>query len=574
MNFAQPLALALLGLSIPLVAGYLHRRKRRVKPVPSAFLFRVIAGENTPTRRAFAAPRHWLSLVAVLLALIALALASADLEPEAEKPHNTIIVLDTSASMAARGVGTTRTRLDDAVDQIRDAVTELPAGDKVALITAGTHPRVRIGLTEDHDRVVELAGSAEAGGSSESVASALKIADAMATATQAEVVLVSDGVGVGLPALEHPPVFVGVGTGGPNVGINALATREADALGLGEIFLGLTADISEPREVEVALRVDDKVVDILPIRLEGRGETQSLHRVRLPEGEQITATLQNHGDDILSLDDVATAPRRVGAKVSVLLVAKSRVSFTAEALRLHPRVQLEVAGPFDAPRKTEYDLIIEEALLEGTALPDAPKLLALGVPPERVGLTQGERVPAPEILRWSFDHRLFRFVDVAQVELPRATTLVLAADQTALIDSERGPIAAQTKFQDRDTVYFGFAPHESDLVLRVGFVNLMANVVEWAAPIEEDGAAPRGSAILPATESRVEPVTTLPGVSRSTLSRSDSEQSPLWRLLVWIALGLVVAEGVLPFVVTGATRLRSRLRGGPSKSAASEGGET
>src|SRR5690606_28454195 len=70
MSLANPWALALLGLALPVVAAYLHRRRRTPLRVPSAILLRVIAGQTTPKSRAMAKPRHLLSLLLVLLALL------------------------------------------------------------------------------------------------------------------------------------------------------------------------------------------------------------------------------------------------------------------------------------------------------------------------------------------------------------------------------------------------------------------------------------------------------------------------------------------------------------------------
>lgn len=46
-------------------------------------------------------------------------------------------------------------------------------------------------------------------------------------------------------------------------------------------------------------------------------------------------------------------------------------------------------------------------------------------------------------------------------------------------------MVVEMDWRDRALIYFGFRPERSDLVLRVAFVNLIANLVEWASPPSE-----------------------------------------------------------------------------------------
>ena len=53
MNLAQPWALALAAVALPVIAAYFHRRRKTPLVVPSAILLRAIAGEATPRRFSF-----------------------------------------------------------------------------------------------------------------------------------------------------------------------------------------------------------------------------------------------------------------------------------------------------------------------------------------------------------------------------------------------------------------------------------------------------------------------------------------------------------------------------------------
>ncbi|HET6581890.1 MAG TPA: VWA domain-containing protein, partial [Nannocystaceae bacterium] len=346
MTAAQPWALAALALAIPIVAAYLHRRRRLSKQVPSVLILRAIAGHSKPTKRAWSRPRHLVSLAFVLLALVGLAVALADLRDDDDAPRDYVVVLDTSASM---GAGGDTTRLAEGVDMLDEALAGLRPGDRVALVTTGAQTLVRVGLTEDRERVLELARAATAAGAGTGTAGALRIADAICKgARRGAIVLVSDGVGVDVPTTTCPIEHVGVGRGGPNAGITALSVREADALGLAEIYTVITSELGRPQEIELTLKVDDDIVDVISLDLPAHGDVEKLHRVPLPSGERVTAEIGHLDDDQLAADDRATVVRHGGARVSVLLVAETRLSFAAEALRLHPRVDLRVVGPHDA----------------------------------------------------------------------------------------------------------------------------------------------------------------------------------------------------------------------------------
>lgn len=557
MNPAQPLALVLAALVLPIAAAYLHRRRRRTAVVSSVILFRAIAGTGVATRRSWSQLRPLLSLVLVVLALAALVLSLADPRDAGQVPRDTIVVLDTSASMGADG------RLDAARAVLARIIERMRPGDRVALVSSGADTAVQIGLTEDTARVRELARALVPAGSSERMPAALRIADALARAHDAEVVLVSDGVGVTIPPLARPPVYVRVGRPGPNLGIHTLVVREADALGLAEVFVGLVAAAGERREVDVQLEVDGSIVDVVPLELPPVGEVQHLHRLALPDGERLTARILASGEDVLAADDVVSVPRRVGGRVRVLLVAGTRLTFLAEALRLHPRVDLTVVGPDDAVSPgAPFDLLVLDVPYHAAPPPHRHRL-ALGIAPEAVGLTLREQVPVPEIVRWSFEDPLFRFVDLSALVLQRGFLVNVDDDVRSLIDSDRGSLAVSYVHDDHPSLYLGWNPVESDLVLRVGFVNFVANVVEWASPSADPTASsPAEDGPLPASESVLTPARELPGTR--TAGEHDAggpAPRPYWLLLALAALVLLTAEtsivGIRTFARTGTLAART-----------------
>jgi hypothetical protein len=552
---AQPFALVALALAIPIFAAYLHRKRRLSKKVPSVILMRAIAGVAKPTRRAWSKPRHIVSLALVMAALAGLAVALADLHAADDKPRDFVVVLDISASMGAGDP----MRLQQAIGAVERSIGSLHPGDRVALVTTGAQTLVRVGLTEDHERVLALAKGAVPGGGSQSAAGAIALADRICKGgREGSIVLVSDLVGVQVPSTECPIEHIAIDRGGTNAGITALAVREADALGLSEVQVGLSSVLGRTQEVQLTFKVDGAVVDVLSLDLPPDGDLEKLHRLPLPPGERVSAEITHLPDDALALDDVASVARHGGGRVSVLLVAQTRLSFTAEALRLHPRVDLRVIGPRDSIGPDErFDLIVLEADYQAGSLPIAPKLVAFGVPPTKLGVLARGEIATPDILRWSFDHPLFRFVDLQGLDVPKAIALTPSSEQTSLIDAEEGSLALTGRFDGRDMVYVGFAPHQSDLVLRVGFVNLVANLVEWAAPPPPASDEGR-EGVLSRAETRLEGPPRLESSQPARFTAGSLASAPPWTWLAIAALAALALEWMLPAFAAAVKRLTAR----------------
>src|SRR5690606_23290668 len=116
----------------------------------------------------------------------------------------------------------------------------------------------------------------------------------------------------------------------------------------------------------------------------------------------------------------------------------------------------------------------------------------------------------------------------------------------SLIDSEHGALAARLRDANKEVVYLGFSPTQSDLVLRVGFVNFMANVVEWAGhgrPASSHEVARH--AVLPSTETLADPPASVAGTVRGSFGRRLSEGGAWWRPLAWLAAALLLLESLV-----------------------------
>ena len=126
MRFLSPHFLPLLWLAAIPVALYLFRRQSRTVRVSTLLFFTSLAREHQESawlRRL----KRWLSLLLTLLILCApiFALARLVVSPTGTSARSVVILLDRSASMAARD-GTGSTRFDEAKARLRAVLAGTP----------------------------------------------------------------------------------------------------------------------------------------------------------------------------------------------------------------------------------------------------------------------------------------------------------------------------------------------------------------------------------------------------------------------------------------------------------------
>src|SRR6478672_7594094 len=141
MPLTTPLALLGLLFVPAVVAMYLLKLRRDEAVVPSTLLWTRLLTDveaNAPWQRL----RRSLLLLLQLLLVIVIALLAA--RPFLERPaglaRDIVLIVDTSASMAATDVSPTR--LDAAKAAAIDALKDLPTGGKVSVIAADRTARI------------------------------------------------------------------------------------------------------------------------------------------------------------------------------------------------------------------------------------------------------------------------------------------------------------------------------------------------------------------------------------------------------------------------------------------------
>lgn len=510
MELLAPLGLLALGLSVPLVAMYFHRRQDARREVSSLYLWRAVDRELSQ-RTGLQKLRRQSSLLLHLLALALVAFALAvPLRRATRTPAGRLVlVVDTTVSMSARAG--TSTRLDLARQEALRALQEVVPGGEVTVIESGCVPRVAVPTTRE--RALAAAGirrltAHDCGGD---LSRALSLAgDRLRGAGGLRRVVVltdgttrADAVGVSLPARLDVRM---VGQAGPNVGLVAAELREdlSDAVpGRASRRFGLFVAMvsTEPARVTVraelmrgaeretvALRVTDVPVGrasvTLPMELRAQ-ETADLVRV----------SLERDAPDAMAADDVAWAPVPTTRELPVRLVVSARGGspWVRRALASDPLVRVEEltraewnalsARPFEG--LTVFHDTAPEAPLSGECLVFASTGsraagFALGAAHGDVRLTDSSPT----------DPRV-RFVGIADVHVPSARAVEALATDVALIASASGPLVLARDSARGSTTLVAFDPNRTDWPLRPGFVLFVRDAVEHARELR--GAAGIGA---------------------------------------------------------------------------------
>ena len=527
MTLAAPLVLGALLLAGPIVAAYLARRKARKQTVGSLRLLRVAAGKAS-SKRLIPRLKHPISLLLVLLTLVLLAAGLAGPRCGPVPDGRLMVVLDTGSGMGRTSDAGT-SLLDEARGQLGTSL-DSAAATRTALVLAGERPRVEVGLTADTLLVDEALGAVTPEGAAD-LPAALRLADALCVDPQQDaILLVTDGLDAPLPTLRCPVHALTLSPTAGNVGIATLQARGADGLGLIEAVVTLSTDFDEPTPVDVELRLDGVLVDAISTDLEPHGSFTSVRRLDGP-GQQLEARIVSDGGSDPG-DDVATASLDAASLVRIGLVTDRPDGLLATALKLHPRADVTIVEPDASQSLTDLDL----AVLEAPARPPpSGAIVAFGPAIPSLGLQTGEPIQAPAVNRWAFDDRILRYVELDTVVVRQAYPLAVPGSGGALVEAGGHPIAVRGELSGRPLVALGFGVQDSDLALRVDFLHLVANLIDWAAPppVASQSGTERGLAEI----QRGLPTTDLPAMARAGVSGR-----PWWQWAALAGVGLLILE--------------------------------
>lgn len=486
MSFLFPAGLALSALTVPLVALYFLRLRRRRVVVSSLLPWHALLRDEKLASPFHRFRRNLLLLVQLLLLmLLVLAFSRPTIETAAAGYRSVVLVVDTTASMGATDVAPHR--LGAAVALATDLVDALGPADEVMVVRAGASTAVALPFTRDHGAAARvLAGLAptEAEGTlEEGVSLALSLARSR---PDVQVVVLSDGGPRPLAAVDPGGASVRyerVGRGDHNAGIVALDLRRSPVSELDQqLFVTVKAFGREPMDATVEVYVDDRLAGLRNARLDPATPVSMVFE--LPAAEQGALEVRlDAADDLLPADDRAVAVLRPLGARKVLVVGGDPL--LEKILANDPRVEATRVAPSGV---TAELLGAADAVLFSGAVPDGVEgydyavLGPFGGGPVRFG----DEVEAPRITGWQRTHPALRFTRWDDVVVARAHRVVERGGLVPIVDAEHGPLVLAGQRNGGRVAQLAFDPYRSDLPLRVAWPILVLNLVGW---LTEDPAA-------------------------------------------------------------------------------------
>ena len=488
MPFTTPLALLGLLFIPAVVAMYLLKLRRAETIVPSTLLWSRLVADveaNAPWQRL----RRSLLLLLQLLIVAVLAMLAA--RPFLERPaglaRDVVVVIDTSASMAATDVAPNR--LEAAKAAALDALRDLPTGGKVSLVSADRSARIVVNETTDLGRVRQALADIEVTSSRGDLGDALELAGKLAARSgDAQILVATDG------ALATPPTatiqaritVLPVGRDRRNQAIVALAVRTAPSAVTRSAFVSVANLDLEPARRRLEVWGDGALLEVRDVFLDPQARSDVVIddvprdvgalELRLVGADPAVAA----APDDLAVDDNAWAvipPDRT----RLILVVGPGDAYLETALSYLPNVELFGVTAAEYGPATErrdgrpWDLVIFEGSLPAT-LPRSAILAIAPATSSPLGQVSGT-LRTPGIGSLDADEPILRYVDLATTHIAEAQKLTTPDWARTVIPGPGGaPLLYAGSRAGLPTAVLAFEPRRSDLPLQVAFPILIANL--------------------------------------------------------------------------------------------------
>ena len=434
MPFTTPLALLGLLFIPAVVAMYLLKLRRDETIVPSTLLWTRLVADveaNAPWQKL----RRSLLLLLQLLLVVILALLAA--RPFLERPaglaRDIVLVIDTSASMAATDV--LPNRLEAAKEAAIAALRDLPTGGKVSVIAADRSARIVVNETTDLGRVRQALDGIETTSTHGDLGDALELAGKLAARSgDAQILVATDGA-LATPATTTVPARVTVlpvGRERKNQAIVAMAVRTAPSAVTRSVFVSVANLDLERAGRRLEVWGDGSLIEVRDLLL----EPQARSDVVIDDVPRDVGTLEIRlvgpdptvagAPDQLAVDDHAWAiipPDRT----RLILVVGPGDPYLETALSYLPNVELfgvtaaEYGPASERKDGRPWDLVIFEGALPAT-LPRSPILAIAPGATSPLGEVTGT-LTNPGIGSLDPDEPVLRYVDLSTTHIASAVAL-------------------------------------------------------------------------------------------------------------------------------------------------------
>jgi len=490
MRLLAPHLLHLAWLALIPLALYLFKKKARRVPVSTLLFFRSLSREHQESawlRKL----KKWLSLLLTLLVVIfaVLALARPANELGADAPGAVVLVLDRSASMAAKdekGI----TRLEAAKRLLKERLQALPDQVIVSLVAYDAKPHVLLSRSRNRRECLRLLEEMKPVPMEARPDSVMTV-----TRRLAELEARSQVWHAGDTAFMEPGemayAFLGVALVRPvNVGITGFQIRQAPlARDRYEGFVKVSAAQSNPGKITATLEVTiaGRLAQLRELELEPGASTSLILPLEGVRGQRLEMRMKATGD-CLGWDDAVAAPLPQTRPLIVAWLADKADPFTELALASMieaGRIEMLKGDVTAWPMQDKPDVYVFEHWLPAEWPVDRP-VIALN-PVQSAGPVQLRRLQEPGL-----PHDSVRSVAPDHPVLFRVSSSRLAVTQTSVMEMNGAleplwmagnePVLAAGEVNGQRLVVSAFSPSRSEqLALLPAFPLVLGNALYWCA---------------------------------------------------------------------------------------------
>jgi Ca-activated chloride channel homolog len=484
MFWGVPHALLLLAGAVPLIL-LLHSLKPKGIKIATTTLFlweRVLKEQPFATRLGWLLRKNLLLILQIVAAtMLIAALADPALLHFGASSGDTVVVMDLSASMKAKG--SSGARFDAARREFLSLVDSLAAHRKMMVIGAGAQPRLLQPFTSDKRRLRDIGRNLTATDAPGRVNEAILFAHAfLKRDTPDRVVVISDGAFEGAEEYNRPAAhvrFIKAEGGTDNIGIVGFELRRhPERRSQVEVMVHVKNFTAKATRVPLTLALGEKTVVQESVDMEPDGRRVMIYPFDSSPQGTLVARLEI--DDDFATDNRAYLALSDGPPVRLLYVGPGN-PFLSNLFRFFPHVEVSTAEEWHQnERSSQHDVVIFDRV-------PAPELthgnfILINTLAPNLPLRQNGTVKSPRIVSQATKHPVMEGLSLGDLHVQASLRLALTGEATVLARSLESPLVVAMEQGRLRALVIGFDLMASDLPLRVAFPVLFHNAFEWFQP--------------------------------------------------------------------------------------------
>ncbi len=469
MRFFQPWGFfALIGIPI-IILMYLLKQKYKEQTVSSLFLWKKAESYSMAQQPWQKLKKNLLMILQIIFVLLlAAALANPYIMGITETSH-TVFALDCSLSMQAKDAEEGKSRLEQAVSEIKKQIEQASPNEKFSIVFLKDTPEIVLSSSNDKKALLKQVENVKATNGGVNWQNSKELLQ-IAGAENARMIVFTDQYQELLQGMDIEQIVLGKNS--ENTAITLLSHSQ------GENGWQVLAKINYFGEDSISKTVnlfcDGKAFDRKQITIEG-GKSKDVIFTEIPQQtEHIMATLTP--EDVLQADDRAYDASFSQTKKKVLLVSEQNI-FLEKVYRLLPDVELYKTDTKNIEQLKGYSLYIFDGVIPRT-LPDDGFFIFWNMPYENNILYMGaeQKIDKPATTQGYGNMTL---AETLTFDIEKSKSFDVPMWASTILQANEKPLAIAGEQNGKKMAIFAFDIHDTDLPLQKEFPIFIYNLQNW-----------------------------------------------------------------------------------------------